>query len=314
MLSISPSQIDYVIALHKTGSFSEAAELCYVTQSTLSTMIKRLEEQVGFKIFNRKSKPITVTVEGRSIINQFKVIDQEYSVLEEIIQKTKEVIEGTLSIGIIPTLAPFLLPLFLDRLVTDYSHIKFYIYEITTQEIVQRIKSRELDIGLLSIPINDKELEQTSLFTEEFFIYDTSDRKPSKKRYKIKDIDISRLWLLEESHCLTNQIGHICHLKKKSIATNNLIFNSGSIISLLELVKINKGLTLLPRLALGNSKLIDPKHIYKIESPTPAREIGLVTHSNFVKRRILKVLEKEIMNSVKPILKSHKKVIVVNPY
>lgn len=314
MLSISQSQINYVLALNKTGSFSEAAAYCYVTQSTLSTMIKKLEDQLDFKIFDRKSKPINLTDEGQALIAHLKVIAHEYEVLEEIVQETKDVMQGSLTIGVIPTLAPFLLPLFLDRLVDDYKSIKFYIYEITTEEIVRRIKARELDIGIVSIPLSDKDLVQKALFTEDFFIYDASDTIKSHKAYKISDIDITRLWLLEESHCLTNQIGHICHLKKKQALRSNLIFNSASIISLLEFVKLNKGLTLLPRLAQVNNKLIDANHIYKIESPTPARKIGLLTHPNFVKKRILLVLEKEIMRSVKPLLNKSKDVMVVKPY
>jgi len=313
MLSISTSQLEYVLALHKTGSFSKAADKCFVTQSTLSTMIKKLEEQIGIKLFDRKSKPITLTNEGKSMVEQMKVIHHEYEILEELVHETKELMQGSLSIGVIPTLAPFLLPLFLDQFVSTYQDIKFYIYEITTNEIIQKIKSRELDIGILSIPLADKGINQTSLFTEDFLIYDASDKFLREKKYKIDDIDLSRLWLLEESHCLTNQIGHICHLKSKRTINNNLIFNSGSITSLLELVKTNKGLTLLPRLATSNEKFIDKNHVYKIETPTPAREIGIVTHPNFVKKRILRVLEKEIKKSVKPILGKSEKVVIINP-
>jgi len=314
MISISISQIKYVLALHKTGSFSKAAELCFITQSTLSTMIKKMEDQMGFKIFDRTSKPIPLTDEGHALIAQFKVLNHEFEVLEEIVQETKEEMYGTLSIGIIPTLAPFLLPLFLDKLVSTYKEIKFSIYEITTSEIIKRLKRRDLDIGILSTPIMDSSLTQKKLFTEDFMIYDASENIKTSKRYKIKDIDISRLWILEESHCLTNQIGTICQLKKKRTIGNNLVFNSGSILSLLELVNSNKGITLLPRLATINKKLIDHKRVYKIETPVPAREIGIVTHPNFAKKRILSVLEKEILTSVKPKLGKGKNRKVINPY
>ncbi len=313
MLSISKSQIKYVLALDKTGSFSEAAGQCFVTQSTLSTMIKKLENQFDFKIFDRKSKPIKLTIEGQNLISQFKLIHHQFETLEELVQETKDVMHGNLSVGIIPTLAPFLLPLFLDRLVSNYPNIKFSIYEITTNEIISRLKSRDLDIGLLSIPLVEKQLIQKKLFTEEFLIYDASDFKNSKKKYKIEDIDLSRLWLLEESHCLTYQIGQICHLKKKRSISNNLVYNSGSILSLLELVNINKGLTLLPKLAIGNEKLIDRSRVYNMTNPIPAREIGFVTHPDFVKKRILKVLEREIKDSVKPLLKKSKNVFIVKP-
>ena len=313
MMSISISQIKYILALHKTGNFSAAADLCYVTQSTLSTMIKKVENQFDYKIFDRSSKPICLTEEGLLLIDQFNNINNQFEKLEELVQETKNQMHGMLSIGIIPTLAPFLLPLFLDKLVSNYQQIKFYIYEITTNEIISRLKAKELDVGILSIPITDKNLNQQTLFTEEFFVYDASDNIKPNKKFKIEDIDISRLWLLEESHCLTHQIDQICHLNKKRSISNNLVYNSGSIISLLELVNINKGLTLLPKLAIRNKKLVDSKRIYQIKNPTPAREIGIVTHPDFVKKRILSVLIKEIKLSVKPILSKSKKVFIVKP-
>jgi len=313
MLSISISQIEYVLALHKTGNFSEAADLCFITQSTLSTMIKKIENQFGYKIFDRKSKPICLTSEGELLIDQFKTINNQYQKLEELVQETKDQMHGTLSIGIIPTVAPFLLSLFLDGLVSNHANIKFTIHEITTNEIISRLKSKDLDIGILSIPIADKDLNQHTLYTEEFFVYDASKKTKLNKKFKIEEIDLSRLWLLEESHCLTHQIDQICHLKKKRSISNNLIYNSGSILSLLELVNINKGLTLLPKLAIRNEKLVNKKLIHQLKSPTPAREIGLVTHPDFVKKRILKVIEKEIKKSVKPILNNSKKVFIVKP-
>lgn len=313
MSSISLSQIKYVLALEKTGSFSEAAEMCFVTQSTLSTMIKKLEHQIDLTLFNRKSKPLSITPEGKILIQQFKIIYHEYENLTELIQDTKGELYGTLKISIIPTLAPFLLPLFLDKLVSNYPNINFIIHEITTNEIIKLLKSRELDIGILSIPIDNVGLQQKSLFKEDFLVYDTNNLKKSKQKYKVDDIDVSRLWLLEESHCLTNQIGKICHLRKKRKLNQNLVYKSGSILSLLQLVNTNNGLTLLPRLATLNKNIINEKFVFPLTSPCPVREIGIVTHPNFAKKRLLNILEKEIIKAVKPHLKKLRKVEVINP-
>ncbi len=313
--SISISQIKYVLALEKTGSFSKAADICFVTQSTLSTMVKKLENQMDLTLFNRKSKPIQLTDEGAALIEQLKSIYQEYEGLTELIQETKEEFYGTLNIGIIPTIAPFLLPLFLDNILKSYPKVNFSIHEITTNEIAKRIKLRELDIGILSLPLNDKEFIQKTLFTEDFLVYDASSSySKNKKKYKINDIDVSRLWLLEESHCMTNQIEKICHLRKKRKTSNNLVYNSGSILSLLELVNMNKGITLLPRLASLRKNLIEEKFIYHMEHPIPAREIGIITHQNFSKKRLLDILEKEIKTAVKPYLSKSKKVKVIKPF
>ena len=165
MISISISQLKYVLALHKTGSFSKAAELCFITQSTLSTMIKKMEDQMGFKIFDRTSKPISLTDEGHALITQFKVLNHEFEILEEIVQETKEEMYGTLSIGIIPTLAPFLLPLFLDKLVSTYKEIKFSIYnEIHTKH--RLIKSTHK----ISLADRDEKSENVILKRAVYFI------------------------------------------------------------------------------------------------------------------------------------------------
>ncbi|NND51065.1 MAG: LysR family transcriptional regulator [Flavobacteriaceae bacterium] len=314
MTSISLSQINYVLALEKTGSFSQAAEQCFVTQSTLSTMVKKLEDQLDLQLFDRRSKPIKLTQEGKVLIDQFKVIYNEFDNLNELVQETKQEFYGTLKIGIIPTLAPFLLPLFLTPMVSKYPTINFSVDEITTNEIVNKIKLRELDIGILSLPLDDRELIQKSLFFEEFLIYDANGPADAKKKYKIEDINVNRLWLLEESHCLTSQIEKICHLRKKRKASHNLMFNSGSILSLLELVKINNGITLIPRLATQRKNLLNKRFIYQMGNPIPVREIGLITHPNFAKKRFMKMLENEITEGVKPILKNLKKVKVIKPY
>lgn len=313
--SISINQIKYVLALEKEGSFSRAADKCFVTQSTLSTMIKKLEDQMNLVLFDRKSKPISLTQEGKVLFEQLKLIHQEFENLQELIQETKEEFHGTFNIGIIPTLAPFLLPLFLSLLVEKHPKVNFRIDEITTNEIIDRIKKREMDVGILSLPIPDKDLTQKTLFFEDFLIYDTNQTTQSKnKKFKVEDIDINRLWLLEESHCLSNQIENICLLRNKRKLSNNLIYNSGSILSLIELVNMNKGITLLPKLATLNKSLINSKFIYKMENPLPVREIGFIMHPNFTKKRLLNVIESEIYNSVKPYLNSSKNVRVIKPY
>ena len=308
--SISITQIAYVIALHKTGSFSAAADICSVTQSTLSTMVKKLESQINLPLFDRKTKPIKLTEEGQALINQFTVIHNEFENLIDIVQETNEEFFGTIKIGIIPTLAPFLLPLILPKILKKYPKVDFRIHEITTHEIISRLKLRELDVGVLSLPIKDDALSEKSLFKEDFHVYDTRGNVSSKKKYQISEIDVSRLWLLEESHCLSSQIGQICHLKKKQNLHSNLIFNSGSILSLIELVHINQGITLLPRLATVNSIILNPSFVYQIKNPVPARDIGFVTIKSFLKKRLLTILEKEIMDAVKPLIGNRKRHIV----
>ncbi len=314
MLSISVNQIQYVLALERTGNFSAAADLCFVTQSTLSTMIKRLEKQIGFQLFDRKSKPIQLTQQGQKIINQLKVIHNEYENLIELTQITNNEYHGTLKLGIIPTLAPFLLPLILDNLIGTYPNITLHISEITTNEIINRLRLRDLDIGVLSLPVLDKSLVQTSLFKEEFLVYDAGYVSQNKKKYKIGDIDVSRLLLLEESHCLSSQIGKICNLREQHKNNGKLVFNSSSILSLIELVNLNMGVTLLPRLAALQSNIVNQKWIHDLQSPVPVRDVGLVTNKQFTKKTMFNILQQEILAAVKPVIKTNKKILSIDPF
>ena len=297
MMSIQKSQIDYILALAKTGSFSQAAELCYITQSTLSTMIRKYEDSIGIELFDRKKKPIKPTPEGDIVIEQLLKLNHEFDNLEEVTKEIKGEIIGGLEIGVIPTIAPFLLPLFLKPLIRDYPSVQFSIHELTTAEMVQRIKRRDLDLAIVSTPLSDPQLKEMPLFLEDFVLYETRELTESK-RYRVEDIDINRLWLLEEGHCMRNQVDKICALRQQRSIHKHLVYRSGSIYSLIEMVKANGGITLLPRLAVHNNPLLDTKHIHALEAPVPTREIGIVTHTNFVKNRILKILEKRIRASV----------------
>lgn len=314
ILSISFSQIKYVIALEKTGSFSEAANLCFVTQSTLSTMIKKLENQLSIKLFDRQHKPVILTPEGQKLMSQFKVIKNEYENLFELCKQTKEKFHGTLKIGIIPTLAPFLLPLFLDTFSTKYPNLTLEINEITTDTIIRKLKLRAIDIGLLSIPLNEPSLDQKSLFKEEFQVYDMREQTRKSKLYRIEDIDLSNLWLLEESHCLTNQIGRICQLKNDWAKDGNIKLMSGSLLSLLELVKLKKGITLLPKLATLNNNIVEQKYVYNLDEPVPVRDIGIVAQTSFLKRELYAILVKEISSAVHPLLGNISNTVDVKPF
>ena len=314
MMSIQKSQIDYILALAKTGSFSQAAELCYITQSTLSTMIRKYEDSIGIQLFDRKKKPIKPTPEGVLVIEQLLELNHGFENLDELTKEIKGEIVGGLEIGVIPTVAPFLLPLFLNALIRDYPTVQFSIYELTTDEIIQRIKRRDLDLAIVSTPLGDPQLREIPLFLEDFVLYETRELTGSR-RYRVEDIDVNRLWLLEEGHCMRNQVDKICALRQQRSIHRHLVYRSGSIYSLIEMVKANNGTTLLPRLAVQNNPLLDPKHIYPLELPVPTREIGLLTHTNFVKNRILKVIEKRIRASLKGKLavqeKLHSK---INPF
>lgn len=308
------SQIEYILALDKHKSFGKAADACFVTQSTLSTMVAKFEKQIGFTVFNRKTKPISLTPNGTQIIKSLKNVQREFKLLDENVNDTIGKEFGNISIACIPTVAPFLYPLILNDISEKYKHVDFTVHEFTTEHIIEELLSGNIDIGIVSTPLEHKDLIEYPLYQEEFFLYDCG-KKVAKTIRKVSQIDFDRLWLLEEGHCLRNQIGKICELRTIKKINGNLIYNCGTLFTVLEMVKINKGITLVPQLALHKNKHIIKENIYRLAEPVPTREIGIVVHKNFVKKRILTYLKEAVKEVTAPYLANQSKSqVVVKPF
>jgi len=306
-------QVRYVLAVAQLKSFGRAAEHCYITQSTLSTMVARLEEETGIQIFDRSTKPISITSEGARVIQQLRNIDRELDTLEDVIQSVKGESSGELTIGVIPTIAPYLFPAILDEFLSRYPNMRFEITEVPTEHIMTSILHREMDIGVVSTPLEHKDLIEIPLYTEPFLIYDHLAYAKNKKM-KLEDLDLSRLWLLEEGHCMRNQVRKICNLRQKKLINGNLIYRSGTIETLMKLVDHNKGLTLLPQLATLDLPDAASAKIRTFGTPVPAREVGLIVHRHFVKHKILNDLQSTIQTNIAPLLKKHRKIKVYKPF
>ena len=295
-------QFNYILALVKLKHFEAAADSCYVAQSTLSTMINKCEDEIGIKIFNRKTKPVSITAEGVQIINRLRIIQKEIDALQNVIQELKGEMIGELRIGIIPTTASDLLPLFLSKFASDFPEIKMIVQELTTFEIQKALKNRTLDVGILAIPLNDDELIEFDLYSEPFLFYDCSASK-LKSAIAIQELDYSKLWLLEEGHCLRTQVQNICELSDKNQEKNvNIEFKAGSLDSLLRFTRASNGVTILPYLASLSLSKSEQKKLVPFKLPTPVRSIGLVTHKYFVKKKLLNQLQVTICQVVAPLI------------
>lgn len=292
-------QLEYIVAVDTHRHFVKAAASCFVTQATLSMMIKKLEEELGVIIFNRSKHPIEPTPIGKKLILQAKATLQESSRIVSLVADEKEVLTGTLRIGIIPTLAPYLLPLFLDNFLQKYPNVKVQIKEITTDEIARKLLEDDLDVGLLAIPLQHEQLEEQFLFKEDFVVYAGNNEAIQQKTFILaEDIDINRLWLLEEGHCLRSQVVNLCELTNRSQHIHQLDFAAGSIETLKKIVQSQQGLTILPFLALQDLSVEQKQFVKYFQAPAPYREIGLVTHKYQVKERLIAALNKEIRVSV----------------
>ena len=305
-------QLEYIIAVDHYRHFVTAAEKCFVTQATLSTMIKKLEEELDIKIFDRSKQPVMPTSLGIKIIEQAKVIVKESQKIREMIDQEKGILSGELKLGVIPTLAPYLLPLFINSFIKNYPLVKLKISELTTGEIVRQLEKDHLDVGILATPLNNPNLIEDPLFYEQFVVYSSEKEKLLKKKYLLaSDIDVNRLWLLEEGHCLRSQVVNLCELREKEKKGNTLEFEAGSIETLRNIVEANQGITILPELALRELDRRQQKNIRFFKSPAPVREISIVTYRLFVKDRLARALREEILCNIPQTLKTDRKKEVI---
>lgn len=306
-------QLEYVIAVDTYRHFVKAAEKCFVTQATLSMMIKKLEEELDVKIFDRSRQPVVPTEMGKKIIAQAKIILHESNKLKEIVQDEQAQLKGELRIGVIPTLAPYLLPLFMNSFLQKYPSVKLKISEFTTDQIIHKLQQHDLDAGLLSTPLNQPTLKEQTLFYEPFVVYASSDDKILKKKFVLaNDIDVNRLCLLEEGHCLRSQVFNLCELRNKEQEFRQLDFETGSIETLKRIVEVNQGITILPMLALKAMSPKQKQNVRYFKAPVPVREIGLVTYRYFVKEKLIKSFKEEIMNHIPDELRSASKKEIIN--
>jgi LysR family hydrogen peroxide-inducible transcriptional activator len=292
-------QLEYVLAVSRHRHFARAAEKSNVTQPTLSMMIMKLEDELGVKIFDRKKSPVEATTEGKEIIERAAQILADVTRLKEYVQGIRQDVSGEINLAIIPTLAPYLLPLFLQSFIEKHPALKVNIRELVTPDLVAALKSGAVDIGLLATPLNDDRLLEHPVFYEEFIAYVSENERAYKKRYVLpRDIDLSKLWLLEEGHCMRNQVFNLCELKKKDIESDRLHYQAGSLETLKNLVDHNKGITILPYLATLDLSRQQKKQLREFAAPKPVRQISLVVNANFSRKAILNALQVEIDISV----------------
>ncbi|WP_291403896.1 hydrogen peroxide-inducible genes activator [Daejeonella sp.] len=307
-------QLEYIVALDTYRSFGIAAEKCFVTQPTMSMQVQKLEEELGIKLFDRSKQPITPTDIGIEVIEQARTILKESYKLKELINNQKSVISGELRIGIIPTMAPYLMPQIISAFMKKYPDVQLVVWEYMTDQIVSELKNGLLDCGILSTPLEDKSLQENPLFYESFVAYlSKSSPLTSKKTLQASDINLDDLWLLNEGHCMRNQILNICN-RKKSTEVRAFEYNTDSVETLKRMVEMNKGITLLPELSISDFSVKQLDRIRYFKSPQPTREISIVTHRNFLKRRLIMALEKEILDAIPKRMRNKNKKEVLEIY
>jgi LysR family hydrogen peroxide-inducible transcriptional activator len=292
-------QLEYIVAVDNHRHFAKASEKSFVTQPTLSAMIQRLEEEFSVRIFDRSRQPVIPTAKGQEIISRARRVLAEVNELRNFVSELKGGTSGELRLGIIPTLAPYLLPLFLRSFREKNPGLKLFVKEMVTDEIIACLKTGEFDIGLLSTPLRETGVTEHKLFDEELFAYASACLKlPEKHLLRPEQIDVSHLWLLEEGHCLRNQVFNLCELRKTEIVNENLHYEAGSIETLINLVDSHHGVTIIPELATYNLDPSQKKKLCQFADPKPVREISLVVATDFSRKKLVEQLKREIISSI----------------
>ncbi len=294
------TQLQYIVTVEKLRHFGKAAEACHVSQPSLSAQIQKVEEEIGFPIFDRNKKPVGITSRGMSFIEQAKSVLREHMKLLDISKKSQTELMGPLSIGIIPTVSPYLTPFFIGALAKAYPRVQVQLEELTTENIVRSLKSNELDAGILATPLKESVLVEKNLYYEDFLVYVNEDHPLAKKKHlSEKDLDGSDLWLLEDGHCFRNQIVKLCSLGKEAKVFKNISFQSGNLETLRRIVKKNGGYTILPSTLVQHLSAEERRrYVRPFTNPVPVREISLVYHHNQWKLDLLQALQKTILQNL----------------
>lgn len=293
------TQIQYVLAVAKHKNFSAAAESCFVTQPTLSMQIQKLEEELEIVIFDRTKKPLKITDIGKQIIKQAQIIMNESDRINDIVAQQKGVISGEFSLGIIPTVSPTLLPMFLANFINKYPKVTLKIEEQNTENVLKSIEDGIFDAAILATPLHNPNIVERPLYYEPFVAYvpDNHRLQKSKTIYS-EDLDINDILMLEDGHCFKESVLNICN-KDVIEAKNRFQLKSGSFETLIRLSNEGLGMTLLPYLHALELKESDKKNIQYFAEPQPAREISLIYHKSEVKMQIIKALHRTISGVIR---------------
>ena len=277
------------MALAKYGSYSKAARAVGITQPAMSLRIKKLEEGVGLMLFDRTQKPVRPTVEGALFLEKAQLLLTQAEQLKDFAVGLKEEISGEINIGIIPTLAPYLLPLFISDLNRQFGELKVHIKEMLTHEILEGLRTGEVHAGIISTPIQTRtKLVSKVLFYERFLLF-VSERHPlfAQQKVAVEDIALNDLWLLKEGNCFRDQVDNICEIARDSNRQNLFYYESNSIESLCRIVEYKGGVTFLPELTTLHLGPDREDMIKEIKGRPRVREISMIHLPNEVRAHVL---------------------------
>ncbi len=296
---ITLTQLEYIVAVDTYRHFGKAAESCFITQPTLSMQIKKMEEDLEIIIFDRSKQPLIPTDVGQRFIEQARIVLKQAEELNNIVQDHKNQVTGLLRIGIIPTLAPYLLPVFIGRYKRKYPNIFIKVVESTTAEIIQLLHKDLIDVGILVTPLREEKILEKPIFYEEMLVYMNPESPLYKKpEITLEDIATPEIWLLSDGHCFRNQVINLCSYLGTVDSQLPFHFEAGSLETLMNIVDREGGITLIPELARLSMPEKRRQNVRSFSNLKPLREVSLAYSRHFAKHKLINLLWKEIKEAI----------------
>ncbi len=290
-------QLEYILAVDKHRHFAKAAEQCRVTQPTLSMMIQKLEDELGVKLFDRNVQPVCPTPAGRKVIDQARVVLQQTALIKDIVNEEEQSLKGTFNLAVLPTIAPYLLPRFLQQISSKHPDLDIRILEMKTAPTISALINGEIDAAIIANQPVESQLQGDTLFYEQFYGY-VARNEPIFKKDLIRTVDVSeeRLWLLDEGHCFRDQLMRFCQMEK--VKLHQAAYRLGSLETFMRMVESGNGITFIPELATYQLSDEQKEMVRPFAIPKPAREIVWVTRKDFIRNTIAGILIESIKNCV----------------
>ena len=290
-------QLEYIVAVDECRHFARAAEQCRVTQPTLSAMIQKLEDELGVRVFDRNCQPIAPTSVGEIVIRQARETLRQSKAIHDLVQEEKASLGGVFRLGILPTIAPYLLPRFFPQLMSKYKTLDIQVSEMRTKDIKQALIEGKIDAGILAQIDGLEEYNQEPLFYEQYFAYvSRSSSLFDKSPVRTSELGSEQLWLLDEGHCFRDQMLRFCQLKSAQVS--QLAYRLGSMETFMRMVESGKGVTFIPELAIDQMGENQKQLVRPFAIPVPTRQLVMITNKAFVRNTLLKALVGEIQQSV----------------
>lgn len=290
-------QLEYIMAVYRYEHFAKAADHCKVTQPTLSSMVQKLETELGVKIFDRRKLPIKPTAAGMVVIEQAQEVLASARRLKEAVSEQRKSLSGTFKLGILPTVAPYLLPRVLRQLMKDYPEVDLRVFEMKTGELRQALLRGDIDAAILAKTEGMEDFSLTHLYYERFFVYVAKNNALyHNKAIRTVDLNDEFLWLLDEGHCFRDQLVKFCQLK--AAKRSQQAYKLGSIETFMRIVESGKGVTFIPELALLQLTEEQRELVRPFAYPIPSRDIVLATSPDFIRVSLLRLLTEEITTAV----------------